>query len=152
MTLRELCWTHTALTSDEVDLLDRIAGSLQYMADLTGADVFIDCLDRAGETAVVVAHARPSGVISAYRRTVLGQAALREKEPAVYHAFRTGMVVRDLKAVTQEDQTVRQDAAPIRNQGGKVIAVLIREKDVSGTLSRERKFQELAREIGRAHV
>lgn len=146
MTLRELCWTHTALTSDEVDLLDRIAGSLQYMADLTGADVFIDCLDRAGETAVVVAHARPSGVISAYRRTVLGQAALREKEPAVYHAFRTGMVVRDLKAVTQEDQTVRQDAAPIRNQGGKVIAVLIREKDVSGTLSRERKFQELARE------
>ncbi len=146
MTLRELCWTHTALDSDQVDLLEGVAASLQYMADLTGADVFIDCLDRAGETAVVVAHARPSGIVSAYQRSVLGQAALREKEPAVYHAFRTGMVVRDLKAVTQEDQTVRQDAAPIRDRGGKVIAVLIREKDVSGTLSRERKFRELARE------
>lgn len=146
MTLRELCWTHTALSGEEVDLLEQVAASLQYMADLTGADVFIDCLDRAGETAVVVAHARPSGVISAYQRSVLGQTALREKEPAVYHAFRTGMVVRDLKAVTQEDQTVRQDAAPIRNGAGKVIAVLIREKDVSGTLSRERKFRELARE------
>ena len=52
MTLRELCWTHTALTSDEVDLLDRIAGSLQYMADLTGADVFIDCLDRDRKSVV----------------------------------------------------------------------------------------------------
>ena len=130
MTLRELCWTHTALDSDQVDLLEGVAASLQYMADLTGADVFIDCLDRAGETAVVVAHARPSGIVSAYQRSVLGQAALREKEPAVYHAFRSGMVVRDLKAVTQEDQTVRQDAAPIRDRGGKVIAVLIREKDV----------------------
>ena len=146
MTLRELCWTYTGLSGRDVERLEEVAASMQYTADLTGADIFIDCLDRAGETAMVVAHARPSGVISAYRRTVLGQAALREKEPAVYHAFRTGMVVRDLKAVTQEDQTVRQDAAPIRNQGGKVIAVLIREKDVSGTLSRERKFQELARE------
>ncbi|MCI8653889.1 MAG: hypothetical protein HFF11_09390 [Angelakisella sp.] len=146
MTIRELCWTHTALTDDQVDLLERAAAAMQYTADLTGADIFIDCLDREGKTAIVVAHAKPSGVISAYRRTVLGQAALPEKEPAVYHAFRTGMVVRDLKAVTQEDQTVRQDAAPIRDAGGRVIGVMIREKDISSTVTREKKFRELARE------
>lgn len=146
MTLRELCWTHTALTDDEVTRLEGLAATMQYTADLTGADIFIDCLDREGETAIVVAHAKPSGVTSAYHRTVLGQAALREKEPAVYHAFRTGMVVRDLKAVTQEDKTVRQDAAPIRSDKGKIIGVLIREKDISSTVTREKKFQELARE------
>lgn len=146
MTLRELCWTHTALPDEAVEQLERVASSIQYIADLTGTDVFIDCLDREGETAVVVAQAKPSGETSAYHRTVLGQAALREKEPAVYHAFRTGMVVRDLKAVTQEDRAVRQDVAPIRDDRGRVIGVLIREKDVSSTLTRERKFRELARE------
>lgn len=146
MTLRELCWTHTALPDEAVEQLERVASSIQYIADLTGTDVFIDCLDREGETAIVVAQAKPSGETSAYHKTVLGQAALREKEPAVYHAFRTGMVVRDLKAVTQEDRAVRQDAAPIRDDRGQVIGVLIREKDVSSRLSRERKYQELARE------
>lgn len=146
MTLRELCWAHTALTDDEVSALEQVAATMQYTADLTGADLFIDCLNREGETAIVVAHARPRGVMSAYDRPVLGQAALREKEPAVYHAFRTGMVVRDLKAVTQEDKTVRQDAAPIRDAGGRVIGVLIREKDISSTVTREKKFRELARE------
>jgi len=148
MTLRELCWTHTALSDEDVAQLEAVEASIQYTADLTGSDVFIDCLDRAGETAIVVAHARPSGggVSSAYHRTVLGQAALREKEPAVYHAFGTGMVVRDLKAVTQEDRAVRQDAVPIRGGGGGVIGVLIREKDISRTVTREKKYQELARE------
>ena len=123
MTLRELCWTYTGLSGRDVERLEEVAASMQYTADLTGADIFIDCLDRAGETAIVVAHARPSGLRSAYHRPVLGQAALREREPAVYHAFGTGMVVRDLKAVTQEDKTVRQDAAPIRGEGERVIGV-----------------------------
>lgn len=146
MTLRELCWTYTALSGGDVDRLEEVAASMQYTADLTGADIFIDCLDRAGKTAIVVAHARPSGVRSAYHRTVLGQEALREREPAVYHALGTGMVVRDLKAVTQENRVVRQDVAPIRDGGGRVIGVLIREKDISRTVSREKKFRELARE------
>ena len=50
MTIRELCWTHTALTDDQVDLLERAAAAMQYTADLTGADIFIDCLDREGKT------------------------------------------------------------------------------------------------------
>ena len=146
MTLREICQARTALAGEAVSRLEEVAASMQLTADLTGADVFIDCMDREGRTAVVAAQARPSGETSAYCRTVLGQAALPEKEPAVYHAFRTGMVVRDLKAVTQEDRVVRQDVAPIRDGQGQVIGVLIREKDISQTVSRERKYRELARE------
>ena len=146
MTLRELCESRTSLGEEAVARLESVAASMQYTADLTGCDVFIDCMDRAGETAIVAAQAKPSGESSAYHRTVLGQAALPENEPAVYHAFRTGMVVRDLKALTQEQKAVRQDVAPIRDGDGAVIGVLIREKDVSRTLTREKKFQELARE------
>ena len=146
MTLREICQARTALAGEAVSRLEEVAASMQLTADLTGADVFIDCMDREGRTAVVAAQARPSGETSVYCRTVLGQAALPEKEPAVYHAFRTGMVVRDLKAVTQEDRVVRQDVAPIRDGQGQVIGVLIREKDISQTVSRERKYRELARE------
>ena len=146
MTLREICWASTALPDDAVSRLEEVAAAMQLTADLTGADVFIDCMDREGRTAIVAAHARPSGESSAYHRTVLGQAALPENEPAVYHAFRTGMVVRDLKAVTQENRVVRQDVAPIRDGRGRVIGVLIREKDISRTVSREKKFRELARE------
>lgn len=146
MTIREICWEKTDLGDEAVTRLEEVAASMQYTADLTGADIFIDCLDRAGETAIVVAHARPSGVDSAYQLTVIGQTALREKEPAVYHAFGTGMAVRDLKAVTQENRTVRQDAVPIRDDGGRVIGVLIREEDISRTVTREKKFRELARE------
>ena len=146
MSLRSLCESRTTLSPEAVAKLEEVEAALQQIADLTGSDVFIDCLDRPGGTALVVAHAQPSGACSAYRGTVLGQAALREKEPAVYHAFRTGMVVRDLKAVTQENVAVRQDVAPIRDGEDRIIGVLIREKDISRTITRERKFQELARE------
>lgn len=71
MTLRELCWTYTGLSGRDVERLEEVAASMQYTADLTGADIFIDCLDRAGETAIVVAHARPSGLRSAYHLSLI---------------------------------------------------------------------------------
>ena len=146
MSLRSLCESRTDLSPEAILRLEEVEAALQEMADLTGSDVFIDCLDRPDGTALVAAHAQPRGACSAYSSTVLGQEALPEKEPAVYHALRTGMVVRDLKAVTQENVAVRQDVAPIRDREGRIIGALIREKDISRTITRERKFQELARE------
>ena len=67
-------------------------------------------------------------------------------EPAVYHAVESGLPARDLKAITQEGVTVRQDVVPVRGTDGKVIGVLICEKDISGRLIREKKYDELARE------
>lgn len=146
VTLRELCENRTRLDNDAILLLESIEATMQYTADLAGADIFIDCMDKEGHTAIVVAQAKPGGDISVYARTVLGQQALPENEPAVYHAFRTGMTVRDLKAVTQEQRAVRQDVVPVKDGDGSVIAVLIREKDVSRAVTREKKFRELARE------
>ena len=142
--LRELCQAHTALDGEEIACLEEVGRQLPLMAELTGADVFIDCLARDGR-ALVVAQARPSTVGSAYGKNVVGDYALREREPAVFRAMEIQAPVRDLKAITQEGKAVRQDVAPIFTPAGKCAGVLIREKDISGTLRQERKFEQLAR-------
>lgn len=142
--LRDLCLAHTALTPEDIALLEETAACLQQMADLTGCDVFIDCMARDLSTALVVAEAKPSSDLSAYDRTVVGQAALPENEPAVYQAFETGLVIRDLKAITQERVAVRQNVVPLKNPAGTVIGVLIRETDVSSAMRREQKYAALS--------
>lgn len=144
--LAELCRSLTRLPEKDIAQLDQLAGSIGYMADLTGSDMFIDCMDKTGQTAVVVAQAKPNNGASNYLCTVLGQTALQENEPAVYRAFSTQMPVRDIKAVTQESRTVKQDVVPVQNDAGQVIGVLIRETDISIAVQKEKKYRLLARE------
>ena len=58
-----------------------------------------------------------------------------------------GIIVpsRDIKAVTQEDRTVRQDVVQIFSHEGRCIGALIREKDISAVLLQEKKYRTLAR-------
>ena len=142
--LRKICGEKTDLQAEDICQLEAIACQLPLMAELTGADVFIDCFTTDGR-AVVVAQSRPHTVGSAYEKNVVGAYVLPDKEPAVFHAMELQAPVRDLKAITQEERTVRQDAAPVLNGRGRSIAVLIREKDISGDLMQEKKFQSLAK-------
>ncbi len=142
--LRQICREKTTLTEDEIVQLEEVERQLPLIAEITGADVFIDCIQSEGR-AVVVAQARPTRAVSAYEKDVVGEDALVEHEPAVFHAARINAPMCDIKAVTQENRAVRQNVVPIRNRDGGVIAVLIREKDISGELRQEKKFEELAR-------
>lgn len=141
--LRRLCREKTTLSVQDIDQLARTAAQLPLMAELTGCDVFIDCATSDGG-AIVVAQARPSTVGSAYHKSVVGEYALPDKEPAVFHALGIQAPARDIKAITQEERAVRQDVVPILNKEDQCIAVLIREKDISGELLQEKKFQQLA--------
>lgn len=142
--LNQLCKQKTALTDEDICQLCAIRDQLALMAELTGADIFIDCAALDGR-AVVVAQARPSTVGSAYQKDVVGEYALPDKEPAVFHALAMQAPARDIKAITQENRTVRQDVIPIFNDSGHCIAVLIQEKDISTDLLQEKKFRTLAR-------
>ena len=142
--LEELCRQYTALSEADIGRLLAVEEHLPLMAELTNADVFLDCLINE-ETALVVSHMSPAEGISVYEKRVVGEYAEKAKEPAVFHAFQTGMPVCDLKAVTQENRSVRQNVVPIRNGEHRVIAVLIREKDISQDLRLHRKYEELAR-------
>ena len=140
--LRKICQEQTLLTDGDIARLEQAESQLLLMAELTGADVFIDCLTKDGAV-VVVAQARPHTLSSAYRQDVVGHFAQPENEPAVFQTLQTSAPARDIKAVTQENQTVRQDVVPILNGEGKCIAALIREKDITGALLQEKKFRTL---------
>ena len=118
---------------------------LQYISDLNCCDAFIDCLDR-DHVAFVAAESKPRFYTSRYIGSVLGQSALRINEPAVYHAFERKISVHDIKAMTQENLTVKQDATPIENRSGEVIGVMICERDVSREASLERRLDMAERE------
>ena len=141
--LRDICRRYTNLTEEEVRHLEALEVQLPLIAELTGADVFLDC--PSGRGMVVAAHARPGSQRSVYAGSVVGKPALREDEPAVFHAFASGDPVSDLRAVTQEGRAVLQNTAPVMGPAGRITAVLIRELDVSEDIQRERKYQALAR-------
>ena len=142
--LERLCRSFTDLSEADICQLKAVEENLPLMADLADADVFLDCIiDDA--TALVVSHASPGRGISLYEKRVVGEYAKKSKEPAVFRAFAMGAPVCDLKAITQEERAVRQNAAPIRNKENRIIAVLIQEKDISADLQQQRKYEELAK-------
>lgn len=142
--LRQICQQETDLKEPEIIQLEKLAEQLPLISELTGSDVFLDCISFSGDAIVVAQAMAPQGS-SLYLQQVIGQYALPQKEPAVFHAFERQVPVRDIKAITQEGRIVRQDVVPVRTSGGKCIAVLIREKDISESLLQEKKFEELAK-------
>ncbi|MCG8564874.1 MAG: PAS domain-containing sensor histidine kinase [Desulfobacterales bacterium] len=141
----ELCRQHTDLESADIKKLEDLAMGLGVIADLNGADIFIDCCTRDADVAVVVAQAQPTNVPSLYKGSVVGQFAYRSKEPAVLRTMELGLPTTDLRAVTQENKNVRQDVSPIKNKEGRVIGTLIAEKDVTASLKAEKDLSVLAR-------
>lgn len=142
----------TELSGYEIERLERIEENLPLIADLVGADLFIDCIQKKDGRMFVAAQAGPGYMQSAYQGSVIGCYAEREDEAAVYRAVETKVPVRDIKAVTQEDKSVRQDVVPITNEDGKVIAALISERDVSRDVRQEKKYEELARRVENRQV
>lgn len=143
--IRELCRKHNDLTEADIDKLCAVAENLGMIADCTGADIFIDTFTRDPDAAVVVAQAGPNGEGSRYEGSVVGEFALRSKEPAVLRTLDIGMPTTDMWAVTQENQNVRQNVSPIKNDEGKVIGVLIAEKDVTDQLKTRNNITVLSR-------
>ncbi|MGE5677474.1 MAG: sensor histidine kinase [Pseudomonadota bacterium] len=142
--LSNLCKTHTELSDDDIARLERISDILPIIADLVRADVFINCITRDPNVAIVVGEAKPSMYPSMYKYTVVGEFALRQNEPAALRTLEIGMATRDLKAITQENMTVKQNVVPIKNDLGKVIGVLIMEQDITQDVNQNRHMEILA--------
>jgi len=131
----KLCKRHTNLSDDEIMTIEQTAEILQILANVEGADTFIDCPTIEGD-AIVVAEAKPLHFPSSYQNTVIGLLARQENEPAVIRSFRLGIATRQMKALTQERTQVIQTVEPICNKE-RVIGVLIIEKRID-----EKQFVE----------
>lgn len=128
--IKKLCKEYTYLKEKDIKKLEEVASQIQLMSNLTRTDIFIDVMTRENGIAVVVAEANPFSYQSHYKDSVVGEFAYRHNEPAVIRTLELGMPTRDLRAITQEEQMVRQNVVPIQNDEGTVIGCLIMESDV----------------------
>lgn len=126
--LSALCKKYTGLAEDDIAVLEDIAGKLPLFSELHGTDMFIDCLLRNGENAVVVAEHKPVGLPSVISKSVVGEIVGKAVEPAVIRTLHTGVASKDLKSITVEQRTVSQSAVPVLNSDNQVIAALVSEE------------------------
>ena len=127
--IEQLCREYTDLSEEEIQVIEMMAKMLQPLANLEGADIFIDCPCREGD-AIVVAEANPEEAPSSYKSSVVGMLAKAENEPAVARTLHLGIATKHMRARTQENNYTIQAVEPIR-LSNRVIGVLIREKCIS---------------------
>ena len=100
--IRELAQQEIDLEAGDIEELANTAEQLQVMADVSGSDVFIDCLCKGRlDQAVVVAQAKPNTARSLYSEYIVGQIILRDNEPGVFYSFSTGEYVTGTRAITR---------------------------------------------------
>jgi two-component sensor histidine kinase len=133
----------TNLTYEHHEIIKNMSTNLQVIADISQADVFIDCLLPGGKEAIVVAEANPNTATSLYKESVVGQVAVEEAEPGVLFSLKNGKPVNGSRGISQENIVMQQDIVPITDSDGRTIAVLIKERDISEIIRNERKVNSL---------
>lgn len=142
--LRELCESYTDLSEEDILQLVNVEKSISMFANLVNGDIFIDCMTKDPDAAIVVSEAKPVNCKSLYKNSVVGELALRQNEPAALRTLEIGIETTDLKAVTQENIVVKQNTVPIKNQHNKIIGVLILERDITDDVSQSRNMEILS--------
>ncbi len=142
-TIRELCKAKTTLSEHDILRIEEVSKHLQSFADISQADYFIDCPTSDLAAALVVAWAAPKGGKSLYQRSVVGQLALRENEPAVLTCLQTGNAVRGCRGISQERIPIQQNVVPIKNAHGMTIGTLIMEQDITEQVEQEKSVELL---------
>lgn len=133
----------TILTDEQCGILYDMFNNLPLIADLTQADIFIDCLLNNQDAAIVVAEAKPCTTQSLYKNSVVGQIAYEDSEPGVLFSLKTGKPVIGSKGISQENVVMQQDIVPIKDSFHQTIAVLIKERDISQEILNEQKVKTL---------
>jgi len=147
-TIAELCRSRTPLSEEDIAIIEDIARHLQFIADLSQADVFIDCPTGRSDQAVVVAQASPTTARSLYRNSVVGELALSRNEPAVLFGLVSGLPVVEHRGISQEGTAMQQNVIPIKNRRGDTIGVLIKEQDITEQVEQEKRVEMLLETTG----
>ncbi|MGC4377576.1 sensor histidine kinase [Fictibacillus sp. Mic-4] len=143
--IQELCKQHTSLADEEIGLIIEKSKMMQTIADLSQSHVFIDCIVKDNQKALVVAEAFPTTDKRLYKEPVVGNFIYETYEPAVFRAYRTGQPEMVNRAVTHEGVHVNQNVMPILNHSGKPIGLLISEKDITTQVKHEKEIAFLSK-------
>ncbi|WP_215829618.1 sensor histidine kinase [Pelorhabdus rhamnosifermentans] len=141
--IRKLCLEYTALLEDDICQLEALGKQLLTIATLNDTDIFIDAPLKEGCASIVLGWAHADNLSSLYKKSVVGEIAYVECEPAVYRAALFGEKSSNVRGVSQEGVPIAQTVVPIKNSKGKIIGVLIMEKDISARIEQEKQVEFL---------
>ena len=128
----ELCKKHTELNEQEIALIIQKANAIEELAEIFDCDVFIDVPLKNSTASLVVFHVMPVTKKSLYKKSPVGQPALKVNEPGVWKVSRFGGDLKGYKAFTQENVFIRQNINSITH-GDKVLGTYIMERPFSET-------------------
>jgi two-component system, sensor histidine kinase PdtaS len=112
------------------DVLHRLLGDWQLLADLSFADLVLFVPDRNTENFVVVAQMRPTTGPTAYQDDLVGTTVAATARPQLALAFHEGRIVREGDPVWVAGAPVREEALPVRVDGS-VVAVVARATNLA---------------------
>uniref|UniRef100_UPI00262243F4 histidine kinase N-terminal domain-containing protein n=1 Tax=uncultured Cetobacterium sp. TaxID=527638 RepID=UPI00262243F4 len=124
--IRNYCRVCSTLTSSDIDKIQKLEETASILGTILNSDVFIDCLTKDKNKAMVVYHYRPQDK-SLYSKGIDGEIAHSKNEPAVFRTLLTGMPSKNYKAINQEGQSVFQNVVSIKNDSNEIIGALIIE-------------------------
>jgi two-component sensor histidine kinase len=107
------------------DILHRLVGDWQLLADLSFADLVLYVPDESAEKFVVVAQMRPTTGPTAYQDDLVGLVVDAADSPQLVEAARDGRIVREGDPLWVSDIPVREEALPVR-VGSRTVAVVAR--------------------------
>jgi two-component sensor histidine kinase/PAS domain-containing protein len=115
--------TPDALSQSDRDLLDRVAGHLPLLADLTHADAVL--FARAGDQVVVIGQAQPVPVPSPYALPLaVGRTMTRDEAAPIYRLLFDGRSRNLVTTTVIRGAPVLQEVFPVRNERGDVVGAL----------------------------
>lgn len=102
------------LTSDDLQLLQRIEDGLAITADISRADILV-CTLLSEQRALVISHAMPASISSLYRNDAAGRTFTKEEQPLILRALTSGSGGRWQRELLRNGAPVIQDVYPIFN-------------------------------------
>lgn len=133
--VEEICREKTNLSNSDIQIIKKVTETIPLFADLSQSYIFIDCISRNKNHAIVVAEAFPQSDIPLYQNSVIGKKVFEVFEPGVFYSFRRGEKSIIENAINQEGKNVHQTVIPVKNEQSEIIAVLIEEKETQYTNS-----------------
>jgi hypothetical protein len=117
------------LAAEDVDVLHRLIGDWQLLADLSFADLVLLVPDDDRQHFTVVAQMRPTTGPTAYQDDLVGTVMTATDRPQLAAALAEGRIVREGDPVWLGGIPVREEVLPVTS-GGRVIAVVARDTNL----------------------
>jgi two-component sensor histidine kinase len=128
--LTHLSYASHAEEGARADVLHRLVGDWQLLADLSFADLVLFVPGRDAEQFVVVAQMRPTTGPTAYQDDLVGMVVAAIGHPQLAVAHREGRIVREGDPIWVAGSPVREEALPVR-AGGRIVAVVSRATNLA---------------------